>query len=59
MGLTRILCSFWTVVKRNAGKEILKSSRLEFLENISSNNPPFSDTEDSNLGPFKKEDIAD
>ena len=59
MGLTRILFSFGIILEKNAGKKILKSSRLEFLENISSNNLPFSYAEDSNLGPFRKEDTAD
>ena len=37
LGVTEILCSFRLVLEGKAGKEITKSSRLEFLEKFLGN----------------------
>ena len=42
---TEILCSFRLVLEGKTGKEIPKSSRLEFLEKFSANNFSLSDAE--------------
>ena len=44
--VTDILCSFKLVLEEKTGKEIPGSSRLEFLEKLSSNNFALSDAED-------------
>ena len=44
MGITGILCSFILVLKGETGKEMPKSSRLEFLEKYLANNFASSDT---------------
>ena len=46
LGVTEILCSFRLVLEGKTGKEIPKSSRLEFLEKFSANNFALSDAED-------------
>ena len=46
--VTEILCSFKLVLEGKTGKEILESSRLEFLEKFSANNFDLSDAEDNN-----------
>ena len=38
LGVIEILCSFRLVIKRKTGKEIPKSSRLEFSEKFLANN---------------------
>ena len=48
MGVTEILCSFKLVLEGKTGKEILQSSRLEFLEKFSENNFALLDSEDNN-----------
>ena len=58
-GVTEILCSFKLVLERKTGKEILESSRLEFLEKFSVNNFALSDAEDNTSGPLNRGGIAD
>ena len=48
LGVTEILCSFKLVLEGKTGKEILQSSRLEFLEKFSENNFALLDSEDNN-----------
>ena len=48
MWVTEILCSFKLVLEGKTGKEILQSSRLEFLEKFSENNFALLDSEDNN-----------
>ena len=43
LGVTEILCSFRLVLEGKIGKEILESSRLEFLEKYLANNYHLSD----------------
>ena len=50
LGVTEILCCFGLVLKGNTGKEIPKSSRLEFLEKFLANNFPLSYAEDNTSG---------
>ena len=57
-GVTEIF-SFRLVLEKNTGKEILASSRLEFLEKFSANNFALSDTEDNNSGSLNEGGIAD
>ena len=54
-----ILCSLRLVLKGKAGKEIPKSSRLEFLEKFLANNFALSDAEDNTSGPLNRGGIAD
>ena len=58
LGVKEILCSFRLVLKGKACKEILESSRLEFLERFSANNSALSDAEDLS-GPLNRGGIAD
>ena len=51
--VTEILCSFRLVLEGEIGKEILESSRLEFLEKFIANNFGLSDTEGNTFGPLK------
>ena len=41
------MCSFRLVLERKTGKDILESSRLEFLEKFLANNFALSDAEDN------------
>ena len=59
LGVTEILCSFKLVLEGKTGKEIPKSSRLEFSENYSANNFDLSDAEDNTSGPLNRGGIAD
>ena len=59
LGVTEILCSFKLVPEEKTGKEIPKSSRLEFLEKFSANNFALSDAEDNTSGPLNRGGIAD
>ena len=59
LGVTEILCSFKLFLKEKTGKEVPKSSRLEFLEKFSVNNFALSDAEDNTSGPLNRGDIAD
>ena len=49
LGVTKILCSFRLVLEEKTGKEITKSSKLEFLERISSNDLSVSNAEGNTL----------
>ena len=59
LGVTEILRSFRLVLEGKTGKEILESSRLEFLENFSANNFALSDADDNTSGPLNRGGIAD
>ena len=59
LGVTEILCSFWLVLERETGKEIPKSSRLEFREKFLGNNFALSDAENNTSGPLNWGDITD
>ena len=52
--LTETLCSFRLVLEGKTGKEIPKSSRLEFLEKFSANNFALSDAEANTSGPLNR-----
>ena len=49
LGVTETLCSFRLVLEGKTGKEIPKSSRLEFLEKFLVNNFALSDVEDNRI----------
>ena len=49
LGVTKILCSFRLVLEEKTGKEITESSKLEFLERISSNDFSVSNAEGNTL----------
>ena len=57
--VTEILYSFKLVLEAKIGKEILESSRLEFLEKFSADNYALSNAEDNTSGPLNRGDIAD
>ena len=57
--VTEILCSFKLVLEVKTGKEIPKSSRLEYLEKFSANNFALSDAKDNISGPLNRGSIAD
>ena len=59
LGVTEILCSFRLVLEGKIGKEILKSSRVEFLEKFLANNFASSNAEDNTSGSLNSGDIAD
>ena len=59
VGIIEILCSFRLVLEEKTGKEIPKSSRLEFLEKFLGNNLALSDAEDNTSGPLNRGGIAD
>ena len=59
LGVTEILCSFKLVLEGKTGKEIPKSSRLEFLEKFSVNNFALSDAEGNTSGLLNRGGIAD
>ena len=59
LGVTEILRSFRLVLEEKTGKEIPKSSRLEFLEKFLANNFVLSDAEDNTSGPMNRGGIAD
>ena len=58
LGVTEILCSFRLVLEEKTGKEIPKSSRLEFLEKFLANNFAVSDVEDNTFGPLNRVGIS-
>ena len=58
LGVTEILCSFRLVLGGKTGKEILESSRLEFLEKFSVNNFVLSDAEENTSGLLNRGGIA-
>ena len=47
LGVMEILCSFRLVLEGKTGKEILETSRFEFLEKFLANNFALSDAEDN------------
>ena len=49
LGVTKTLCSFRLVLEEKTGKEITESSKLEFLERISSNDFSVSNAEGNTL----------
>ena len=53
------LCSFRLVLEGKTGKEILESSRFEFLEKFLANNFASSDAEDNTSSPSNRGGIAD
>ena len=57
--VTKILCSFRLLQEGKTGKEIPKSSRLEFLEKFSGNNFALSDAEDNTSSPLNRAGMAD
>ena len=59
LGVIEILCSFRLVLEGKTGKEIPKSSRLEFLEKILANNFALSEAEGNTSGLLNRGDIAD
>ena len=46
-------------VERKVGKEIIQSSRLEFLEKLLANDFALSDAEDNTAVPFNRSGIAE
>ena len=54
-----VLCSFKLILEGKTGKEIPKSSRLEFFEKFVGNNFALSEMEDNTSGPLNRRDIAD
>ena len=59
LGVIEILCSFTLALEGKTGKEILESSRLDFLEKFLENNVAFSDTKDNTTRPLNRAGIAD
>ena len=59
LGVTEILCSFRLVLEGKTGKEIPKSSRLEFLETFLANSFLLSDAEDNTSGPLNRGGMVD
>ena len=59
LGATEKLCSFKLVLEGKTTKEILESSRFEFLAKFSANNFALSDAEDNISGPLHRGGIAD
>ena len=59
LGVMEILWSFRLVLDGEIGKEISKSSRLEFLEKFLANNSELPDTEDNTSHLLNKRIIAD
>ena len=57
--VTEIFCSFKLVLEWRAGKEILESSGLEFLEKFLANNFTLSDAEGNISGPLNGGGVAD
>ena len=50
LGVMETLCIVWLVLEMKTGKEIPKSSTLEFLEKFLPNNFALSDAEDNTSG---------
>ena len=57
--VTEILCSFRLVLEGKIGKEMLESSRLEFLQKFLVYNFALSDAEDNTSEPLNRGEIAD
>ena len=58
MGVKEILYCFRVVLEGKTGKEIPKSSRIEFLEKFSANNFALLDAEDNTSAPLNRGGIA-
>ena len=58
LGVTEMLCSFRLVIEKKTGKEIPKSSRLEFFEKFLANNVALSNAEDNNYVLLNRGGIA-
>ena len=58
LGVREIWCSFRLVLESKTGKEIPKSSRLEFFEKLLANTFALSDAEDKDLGLLNRGGIA-
>ena len=59
LGSYRNIMQFQISYRRENGKKIPESSRLEFLEKFSANNFALSDAEDNTSGPLNRGGIAD
>ena len=59
LGVIEILCSFRLVLEGKTGKDIPKSSRLEFLEKFLANNFALSEAESNNSVLLSRGGIAD
>ena len=59
LGVTKIVCRFKLVLAGKTGKEIMESSRLDFLEKFLANNFALSDAEDKTSGSLNRGGIAD
>ena len=59
LGVIELLCSFRLVLEGKTGKEIPKSSRLEFLEKFLANNFALSEVEDNTSEWLNRGGIAD
>ena len=59
LGVMEILSTFRLVLEGKSGKEILESSRFEFLEKFLANNFALSDAEDNTSDPLNRGGIAD
>ena len=59
LGFIEILCCFRLVLEGKTGKEIPKSSRLEFLKKFLANNFPLSDAEYNTSRPSNRDGMAD
>ena len=59
LGVTEILSSFRLVLEGTTGKEIPKSSRLEFLEKFLANNLALSEAQANTSWPLNRGTIAD
>ena len=59
MRVIEVLCNVRLVFEGKPGKEILESSRLEFLEKFLGNNFALPDAEDNTSGPMNRGGIAD
>ena len=58
VGVAEILCSVRLVLEGKTGREIPKSSRLEFLEKFLENNFALSDAEDNTSGLLNRQGIV-
>ena len=59
LAVTFLVITARLVLERKTGKEIPKSSGLEFLEKFSANNFTLSDAEDNTSGSLNRGGIAD
>ena len=59
LGVIETLCSFRLVLEGKTGKEVPKSSRLQFLVKVLEDNFALSDAEDNTSEPLNRGGIAD